>query len=62
MHFPPVSSTTLLPMIALKAMNDTIGEYGLDPDRVVSRTIPRFLFIGTELPKQKERMEIIAKA
>ena len=43
-------------------MNDTMGENGLVPSRIVFGIIPRFPILNTELPTQKQRMEIIKSA
>lgn len=43
-------------------MIDTIGENGLVPSRLVFENVPRLPIISAKLPKQKERMEAIAKA
>lgn len=48
--------------VAVKAMNDTIGENGLVPTRLVFGVIPRVPIISTELPTQIERMEILPAA
>ena len=48
--------------IANKAMNDTIGENGLVPSRLVFGIIPRYPILNTDLPNQKERMEAIKLA
>lgn len=47
--------------IAVKAMNDTVRKKGLVFSRVVFGIILRLPVIPTELPKQKNRMEIVAK-
>lgn len=41
----------LLQKIAAKAMNDTIGENGLVPSRLVFGVTPRLPIISMELPK-----------
>ncbi len=48
--------------IANKAMNDTIGENGLVPSKLVFGIIPRYPILNTDLPNQKERMEAIKLA
>ena len=46
----------------LKAVNDTIGINGLVPSLLVFGIIPRFPIIASELPKQEERMKVLAEA
>lgn len=58
---PTVSPLYLL-KVAVKAMNDTMGENGLVPSRLVFGMIPRFPIINTDLPTQKERMEALKTA
>ena len=43
-------------------MNDTVGENGLVPSRLVLGIIPRFPILNSELPDQKEILEIIKNA
>lgn len=43
--------------IAVKVMNDTIGDNGLVPSRLVFRTIPRFPILIICLPAQRKRMK-----
>ena len=45
--------------LAVKAMNDTMGENGLVPTKLVFGTIPRFPIINSDLPSQKERMDAL---
>ena len=61
MDYSHTPRNTLL-KIAVKVMNDTIGENGLVPSRLVFGIIPRFPIISTDLPSQKERMEILVRA
>lgn len=55
------NDNTLL-KIAVKGMNDTIQEYRLVPGRVLFEIIPRLTVIASDIHKQKERMDITAKA
>jgi hypothetical protein len=57
-HIPP--STVL--KLAVKAMNDKIGENGLVPSILVFGVTPRYPALSTELPNQKERMDFISAA
>ena len=59
--YPHIDPQLLL-KIAVKAMNDTMGESGLVPSLLVFGTIPRFPIISTDFPSQKERMEALSKA
>lgn len=43
-------------------MNDGIGEIGLVPTRPVFEIVSRFSMIGTEIPTQKETMEVLVSA
>ena len=43
-------------------MNDTIGENGLVLSRLVIGITPRFPIISSDLPTQKERMDILRSA
>lgn len=49
----PSLKKELLLKIAVKAMNDTIGEDGLVPSLLVFGIVPRFPIMGTTLPNQK---------
>lgn len=49
-------------MIAVKEMNDTSKDNGVAPNRILLGTVSRLSIIDTKLPKQKQQMEIIAKA
>lgn len=46
--------------VAVKGMNDTIGEIGLVPTRLVFGVVPQLPIISTNIPTQKGRMEIVA--
>lgn len=46
----------------MKAVNDTIRENGLIPSRLDFGTLPRFLILNTNLPKQKERLAAVKTA
>lgn len=46
--------------IAVKAINDMTGKNGLVPTRLVLGVTPRCPIISTELPRKKERMELLA--
>lgn len=48
--------------IAVKAMNDTIGEILLVTSRLVFGIIPRFPIIAADLPTQKERTKALGTA
>ena len=61
LEFPQLSKDIIL-RLAVKAMNDTMGENGLVPSLLVFGIIPRFPIINSELPTQKERMEALASA
>lgn len=61
-HDNPNYCPRILLRIALKAMNDTMGENGLVPSYLVFGILPRFPVIESEVPEQRERMEIIAAA
>lgn len=52
----------MLLKISFKAMNHIIGENSLVPSLLVFGETPRLRIVSTKLPKQKERMEAIAKA
>lgn len=43
-------------------MSDTVGENTLVPTRLVLGLAPGFPIIGTEIPTQKERMEVFSNA
>lgn len=58
-HGHPTRAKRLALSIAVKAMNDTIGENGLVPSRLVFGIIPRFPILNTNLPMQKDRMAMI---
>lgn len=58
----PSSSASILLKIAVKAMNDTIGENGLVPSKLVFGITPRFPIISTDLPNQRNRMAALARA
>lgn len=45
--------------VAVKVMNDAIGENCLVPYRLAFGTIPRFPIIRTEWPRQKKRMKAL---
>lgn len=60
-EYPHISKHIRL-KIALKAMNDTMGENGLVPSLLVFGIIPRFPIITSDLPNQRERMEVLAAA
>jgi hypothetical protein len=57
-HIPP---RTVL-KLAVKAMNDTVGENGLVPSLLVFGVTPRYPALRTDLPNQKERMGVISTA
>ena len=59
--FPDASPFILL-KIAVKAMNDTIGENGLVPSLLVFGIVSRSPIISTEIPSQRERMKILSTA
>ena len=61
-HDNPLTSKQTLLKLAVKAMNDTIGENGLVPSRLVFGITPRFPIISSDLPTQKERMDILRSA
>ncbi len=61
-HNYPAADPKYLLSIAVKAMNDTIGENGLVPSRLVFGIIPRFPILNSDLPNQKERLAIIQMA
>lgn len=48
--------------IAVKAMNDTMGEHGLVPSRLVPGVLPRFPILNSALPEQRKILEIIKTA
>jgi hypothetical protein len=48
--------------LAVKAMNDTIGEDGLVPSLLVFGISPRHQVLSTNLPTQQERMKVLATA
>lgn len=48
--------------VAIKAMNDTIGENGIVPSRLVFGILPIFPIISTKLPTQRERMAALPTA
>ena len=54
-HIPP----PFILRVAVKAMSDTMGETGLVPSRLVFGIVPRFPILNSNLPNQKERLEII---
>ncbi len=58
----PTADPKYILNIAVKAMNDTIGENGLVPSRLVFGIIPRFPILNSDLPEQKERLEMIKTA
>lgn len=60
-EYPSANPKTIL-RVAVKAMNDTMGENGLVPSRLVFGILPRFPILNSNLPSQKERMEIIKTA
>lgn len=47
---------------AIKAINDTMGENGLEPSRLVVRTFLRFPIWGINYLVQKQRMETVKAA
>ena len=55
----PQAPNKILLSIAVKAMNDTIGEKGLVPSLLTFGITPRFPIISTELPTQDERMGLL---
>lgn len=61
-HDHPRVAKEMLLRVAVKAMNDTMNENGLVPSLLVFGLIPRFPIIASELPNQKERMEILTTA
>ena len=61
-HDNPLTSKQTLLKLSVKAMNDKIGENGLVPSRLVFGIVPRFPIISTDLPTQKERMDILRSA
>lgn len=58
---PTVKPQDLL-IISVKATNDTVGEKGLLPSRLILGIIPRFLILSTNLSELKERMEALKMA
>ena len=58
----PQAHNKVLLNIAVKAMNDTIGEKGLVPSFLTFRIAPRFAIISTELPTLEERMRPLTSA
>ena len=50
-HKPHVDKSYVL-KVAVKAMNDTMGENGLVPSRLVFGIIPRFPILNTDLPNR----------
>ena len=58
----PQAHNKILLNIAVKAMNDTIGEKGLVPSLLAFGITPRFPIISTDLPTQSERMRLLATA
>lgn len=46
----------------IKAMNDTMGENGLVPSRLVFGIIPRFPILNHNLPTQRERLQALKLA
>jgi hypothetical protein len=48
--------------LAVKAMNDAIGEDGLVPSLLVFGISPRHQVLSTNLPTQQERMKVLATA
>lgn len=59
--FPKLRKELLL-KIAIKEMNDTVGEDGLVPSLLVFGIIPRFPIINTSLPNQRDRMKALTSA
>jgi hypothetical protein len=57
-HIPPRTDLKL----AMKSMNDTIGENGLVPSILVFGVAPKYSTLSTKLPNQKERMEVTSAA
>lgn len=51
-----------MPHVAIKAMNDAIGEDGLVPSGPVFRIIPRFPILSTDFSKEKKSAEEIKLA
>lgn len=43
--------------VSVKSINETIGENGLLPTKLVFALFSRYLITSTDLPTQKERME-----
>ena len=58
----PTVRKELLLRIAIKAMNDTIGEDGLVPSLLVLGIVPIFPILNTNLPQQQERMKALITA
>ena len=58
----PQAHEEILLGIAVKAMNDTIGEKGLVPSFLAFGTTPRFPIISTEPPSEAERMKLLTSA
>jgi hypothetical protein len=48
--------------LTVKSMNDTVGEDGLVPSLLVFGINPRHPVMSTDLPTQKERMDVLATA
>jgi len=61
-HDFPEANPRMILSVAVKAMNDTINEKGLVPSRLVFGILPRFPILNSNLPNQKERLEIIKTA
>lgn len=52
-------SSPYFQQVAVKATNDTIGEKGLIPARLVCVILPRFPILASELPNQKDLFEAL---
>jgi hypothetical protein len=60
----PATPPEIILKCATKALSDTVavGENDLAPSSLVFGIIPRFPILATDLPKQRERMRILAAA
>jgi hypothetical protein len=61
MTHPDIERTLCL-KLTVKSMNDTIGEDGLVPSLLVFRIHPRYPVMCTDIPTQKEQMEVFSTA
>lgn len=62
LHDYPTVNRRFILKGAIKAMNDTIGENGLVPSRLVFGIFARFPILNPKLSNQKTRMQIIKTA